>query len=187
MSAIETAADSALVVLGVNVTAMVQLDPAASVDDPDGQVLVWAKSAAFVPLRLILVMVSAAVPLLVRVIVWAPLVVPTFWLPKFTLLGLSVTAGAGAVVAVPESATVCGLPGASSLMLMLAVRVPAAVGVKVTLIVQLPEAATVAPQVVVRAKSPALVPLTATPLMLRVALPVLVSVTVCAALVVLTT
>jgi hypothetical protein len=55
-----------------------------------------------------------------------------------------------------------------------------AVGVKVTLIVQLAPAATLAPQVLVWAKSP----LAATLEMFRAALPVLVSVTVCGALVV---
>ena len=57
---------------------------------------------------------------------------------------------------------------------------PVTVGVKVTLMVQLPPAATLAPQVLVWAKSP----LAATPVMFKAALPVLYSVTVCGALVV---
>jgi len=66
-----------------------------------------------------------------------------------------------------------------------AVRVPVAVGVKVTLMVQFPLfAATELPQLFVCAKSPLLVPATATLEMFNAAFPVLVSVTVCTALVV---
>jgi hypothetical protein len=64
-----------------------------------------------------------------------------------------------------------------------AVRVPEAEGVKVTLIVQLAPAATELPHVLVCAKSPALVPVTAMLVMLKVALPVLRRVTVRAVLV----
>jgi hypothetical protein len=62
-------------------------------------------------------------------------------------------------------------------MLTEAVRLPLAVGVKVTLMVQLPPAATELPQVLVCAKSPALVPAIATLLMLKAALPALLKVT----------
>ena len=89
----------------------------------------------------------------------------------------------------PLSATVCGLPVALSVMLTLALRLPLALGVKVTLMVQEAPAASVLEllgQVLVCAKSPALVPLSPMLLMVRAALPLLVSVTVWAALVVLT-
>jgi len=46
---------------------------------------------------------------------------------------------------VPERRNVCGLPAALSKMLTVAVRVPAAVGLNVTLIAQLPLAATELP------------------------------------------
>ena len=59
---------------------------------------------------------------------------------------------------VPERLTVCGLPVALSVRVTAAVRVPAAVGLKVTLIVQLAPAATLAPQLLVWAKSLALAP-----------------------------
>jgi hypothetical protein len=62
-------------------------------------------------------------------------------------------------------------------MLTEAVRLPLAVGVKVTLMVQLPPAATELPQVLVCAKSPALVPATATLEMLKAAFPALLRVT----------
>jgi hypothetical protein len=61
--------------VGLNVTVMVQLAPAARLL---GQVLVWAKSAALVPVMAILVMLSALVPVLVRVTACPVLVVPTF-------------------------------------------------------------------------------------------------------------
>ena len=63
--------------LGEKVTVMVQLALTAS---ELGQVLVCAKSEALVPVMLMLLMLRASVPLLVRVTAWAALVVPTFWL-----------------------------------------------------------------------------------------------------------
>jgi hypothetical protein len=59
-----------------------------------------------------------------------------------------------------------------------AVRVPLAEGVKVTLIVQLVPAATELPQVLVRAKSLALAPVSAMLVILNAALPELVRVIV---------
>jgi hypothetical protein len=59
-----------------------------------------------------------------------------------------------------------------------AARLPAAEGVKVTLIVQLAPAATLDPQLLVCAKSPALEPKTAMLVMLKVELPELVRVTI---------
>jgi len=52
-----------------------------------------------------------------------------------------------AVVPMPLSVTFCGLPLALSVMLSAAVRVPDAVGLKVTLTVQLAPAANELPQV----------------------------------------
>jgi hypothetical protein len=74
-----------------------------------------------------------------------------------------------------------------SLIETLALRLPLAVGLKVTLIVQFAPAASVLGlrgQVLVCAKSPALVPLIPTLVMVSAAFPLLVSVTVCAPLVV---
>ena len=84
---------------------------------------------------------------------------------------------------VPDSATVCGLPSALSAMVTDAVREPPAVGLNVTLMVQLAFTARVAAHVLVSPKSPALVPVTLIELIVMVALPVFVSVTDCAALV----
>jgi hypothetical protein len=74
---------------------------------------------------------------------------------------------------VPVSATLCGLPTALSVMVRAPVLVPPAVGLKVTLRVQLLPAATLAPQVFVWEKSPLAVML----VMLRTTLPVFLSVT----------
>lgn len=49
----------------------------------------------------------------------------------------------------PVRLTVCGLPGASSVIVTAAVRVPGALGAKVTLIVQLAPAVTELPQVLI--------------------------------------
>jgi len=62
-------------------------------------------------------------------------------------------------VPVPASGTVWGLPPPSSLTVKFAKRCPVACGVNVTLIVQLPPAGTLDPQLLVWAKSPASLPL----------------------------
>ena len=77
---------------------------------------------------------------------------------------------------VPVRFTLCGLPAASSVMVTAAVRVPLALGVKVTLIVQLEPAATLDAQLLVCAKSLPFVPVMAILVMLSVALPLLVRV-----------
>jgi hypothetical protein len=88
------------------------------------------------------VIVSVVVPTLVSVTVFAALIVPMATVPKLKLLGESF-----AVVPIPLSGTCCGLPLALSVMLNAAVRVPVAVGLKVTLVVQLAPAANELPQV----------------------------------------
>ncbi len=155
---------------------MLQLAPAAT-ELP--QVSVSAKS----PLAEILVIVKVAEPVLVSVTVCAALVVPTVWLAKASEVAerLAVVAGA---VPVPVRVTDCGLSEALSVMLRVPVRVPEAVGVKVTLMLQLAPAATELPQVLVCVKSPLFVPVTAMLVRLSEALPVFESVTDCAALVV---
>ncbi len=129
-----------------------------------------------------LVRLKAALPVLVRVTVCAALVAPTDWFPKARLVGERLATRA-VLAPVPERLTVWGLPLALSAMRRVAVRAPLAEGVKVTLTVQLPPAATELPQVLVWAKSPALVPVKARLVTLKAALPELVRVTVCAVLV----
>lgn len=72
-----------------------------------------------------------------------------------------------------------------SVIVSAAVELPAAVGEKVTKTRQLAPALRLEPQVVVSPKAPGLEPVNAMLLMLRVSFPVLISVTICASLVVL--
>jgi hypothetical protein len=80
-------------------------------------------------------------------------------------------------VPVPERLTACGLPLALSAMLTEAVSALAEEGLKVTLIVQFPPAATELPHVLVWAKSLALVPAIPTLVIYKVPLPLLRKVT----------
>jgi len=79
---------------------------------------------------------------------------------------------------------VCGLPTALSIMLTEAARLPIAAGVNLTLIVQLALTATELPHVEETVKSLEFVPVAAMLVMVKLAFPVLVRVTDCAALVV---
>src|SRR5215467_7549502 len=80
---------------------------------------------AFAPVNVMPVMFSVAVPLLFIATLVTALLVPVRWFPNATLTGLNVTADA---VPVPVRGTVCGLPGASSATLMLALCAPVLVG-----------------------------------------------------------
>src|SRR5438046_10468938 len=95
------------------------------------QLLVWAKS----PFAVTLVRLSAAPPVLVSATACAALVVPTVWLPKLRLDGDKLPAAG--VFPTPVRLTLCGLPLALSVRLSVPLRVPAAAGVKGTLIAQL--------------------------------------------------
>src|SRR5208282_4477116 len=97
-----------------------------------------------------------------------------------TPTGSDVLVIASPVTAVPVKDTCCGLAAALSVNVMLPVSVPAAVGVKVTEMVQLALAARLVPQVLVCAK----LPVAAMPLIDRAPAPVFFKVIVCAALVV---
>ncbi len=119
--------------------------PAASVAGPCGHVFVCAKSLAFVPATPIAPIVSGALPVFVRVVDFAVLVVPTVCDENVRVVGVRPTAGAE-TVPVPESATVCGLPAASSATVSEATRLPLAVGANVTEIEQLEPAARAAGQ-----------------------------------------
>ena len=123
-------------------------------------------------------MVSGPVPELLRFTDCAALVVPRLWLPNERLLGESVAFG---TVPVPVRATACGLFAALSVMVTDPARLPEALGVKVTLIVQLVLPATDCPQLFVWAKSPVMAML----VMLSGATEVFGIVMVCAGLVVL--
>jgi len=137
-----------------------------------------AKSLAAEPEIARPLIVSEALPLLVRVIVDAEEAVPTFSAGNETEPGASDTSGA---VPVPVRLTVCVLFAVAlllSVIVKVAPRVLIPEGVKVTLMVQLAPAATDVPQVLLSAKSLPLVPLTAMPLMESAAEPVLLNVIV---------
>src|SRR6266581_1476618 len=111
-------------------------------------------------------------------------VIVTVKLPVFPFFTVTV-AGAVSVKSqpVPVNGTVCGLPPALSVTVSVPVRAPTAVGANVTLMVQFALAASVpgsVPHVFVCAKSPEV----AIELMVNPAVPVFVSVTIFAALVV---
>src|SRR5687768_14539732 len=95
-----TVAARAPVAAGVKVRLTAQVSPDLSVV-PAQVSPGLAKSPAFVPPSLTLVMTREPAPMLVSVMLLAVLVVPTRWLPKITLAGERLTAGAdgGAVTA----------------------------------------------------------------------------------------
>ena len=105
-------------------------------------------------------------------------------MPKASEVGERLTTGPVVLdeTPLPLNAAACGLPLALSVTATPALRVPVAVGLNVTLIVQLVPAARLAPQVCVWVKSPLLVPVMAMPLMLSAAAPALERVIDCAAL-----
>lgn len=86
----------------------------------------------------------------------------------------------GGATAIPVRLMVCGLPGALSIMISEAERVPLPVGVNVTLITQFAFAASDVAQVLVSEKSLLLVPPVVMLVMLSGPLPLFVSVSVCA-------
>jgi hypothetical protein len=98
-------------------------------------------------------------------------------------LNVKVAAGVVDVVPVPFRVMVCGEPLALSATLRFAVKLAAALGEKAMEIVQLEFAARELPQVLVSANALALVPVMPMLAMSSVALPVLVRVAVCAALI----
>lgn len=119
---------------------MEQVPAAARVAGPTGQVFVCPYCA----LAAMLVMVSAALPVLVSVTDCGALVVPVGWLTKVKLAGAKDTTGAGTDAPVPLREIACGLPAALSPMVIEPVWVLRAVGVNETLMVQVPAGARVA-------------------------------------------
>jgi hypothetical protein len=135
----------------------VQLAEAAS-DDPQVLLLI-RKSPGFVPDVAMLEMLIALVPLFVSVIGFPAPLLPTATDTQFRLVGETEALPPDDVVPVPDKVTFCGLPVPESVKLSVALRAPAAVGLKVTDAVQLADAARLAPQVLPEmAKSPAFVP-----------------------------
>src|SRR5215469_8357416 len=101
--------------------------------------------------------VSEAVPVFVRVNIWAALLLPTGALLKLMLVGERDAMGARPA---PPSNTACGLPVALSAIVRDALRFPIASGVKLISMVQLAPTATELLHVLVCAKSPLFIPAT---------------------------
>jgi hypothetical protein len=174
-----TLADRVPLAVGVNVTLIVQLAPAATLDP---QVLVCAKSPGFAPVSEMLWIVSVF-PRLVSVIVCGLLVVPTSRLEKVIELLDSDTA----LWPLPLRFTVSLPELVLSVIVKVALIDPIVDGVKVTVKVHTAPAATLLPQLLVSLKAALFAPEIVTLEMFNVTVPVLVSVTVCGALLVPTT
>ena len=96
------------------------------------------------PVTATLDIVSVPLPVFVIVNIWAAPVLPTATLLKLRLVAENATAGTAPV---PVSLTASGLSDALSVIVTDAIRVPGAVGAKVTPIMQLVPAATEVPHV----------------------------------------
>jgi len=132
---------------GVNLGLIVQLAPAASAP-PTGQLFVCENSMALVPVKLTMPKVSGALPVLDKLMARGALGVLRVTAPKSTATGARVATGTNGVgaVPVPETPTVWGLPAAVEVTVTTPVDAAADDGKKVTLIVQLEAAASVAAQ-----------------------------------------
>ena len=161
------------VVVGEKITRIRQLPPAAS-ELP--QVFVVTKLPAPVPESAMLVIASAALPVLESVIDCPALTLPDCVL-KVSDVGERAATGAVGAVPVPVRATVCGDPVALSATESVAEKLAAEAGLKITEIVQSAPTATELPQVFVSLKSAAFVPVMLMPLIASAAEPILVSVT----------
>lgn len=181
-SATESVATIAAAEVGVKTTVTVQLAPAAS-DVP--QVLVEIeKELAFVPLRLMEVIDSADVPALVNIKTCATLLVPTVTVPNASVAGVRAACGAVGVTPVQLSADATWGMGDGKFAASVAERTPVAVGVQVTLMVQLAPIASVAGHALVCANELGFVPKIEILLKVSAAVPVFESVSVCEELVV---
>jgi hypothetical protein len=147
------------------------------------QLPVRTKAVAFGPDSTKLLMVIGAEPVFRMAKACVALVVPTNWSLKARAEGVRVMIGAAATP-VPDNGTVVGELGAFEVMTTEADFTPSVVGLNDIAIVQLPLGATVA-QPFVGVKDVASIPVTVTPVTDKLALPVLVIVTVDAALAVL--
>src|SRR5437879_590249 len=163
-------------IVGVKMTLIVQLAPAARLLP---QLLVEKFKLAAMPS---IGRIRVALPLFVSVTGIGRLLVPTVWLPvNVRLGGASVTTGAAPV---PVRVIVRGLPLPLSVIMIAPVLVPRAVGLKVTLMVQLAPAATLVPFLQVVPGAGAKSPLGSTLVMVKVVPLPLFNVSVCAGLVV---
>ena len=158
--------------VGLKTSEIVQLAAGATAA---AQLLVNPNSEAFGPPRETEEMCSVALPELLTVSVCDALEVPCVVTGKDGEGGEKVTVGTTAMP-LPLKARLCGEPEALSETIRLAVRWPAAAGVKTTEIVQLEAGATAVVQLLVKLKSEGLEPLMETEETVRGAFPELMMV-----------
>ena len=174
------------ILVAVNTTPIWQLLPGASELAQSGGVAVGLTVVRLNGVATaMLLRMRLAKPVLVMVMNWLALVVLRVCAPKVSAAGAMAMPGTALAEPVPVRAMVCGEPGALLTTLMLPLRAATVSGVKVMLMAQVPPAligGVAIGQVLVNPKSPLLVML----LMVRLAVPLLVSVTTVAGLVVLT-
>lgn len=163
------------VALGLKITLMVHVPFGASavllVQVPP---LAMLKSDRLLPVTEMPLRVTVELPVLVAVADIAELALPTVTVPKLRPAeGVRLKPGC---VPVPVRPKDCGLLGALSATLMLAVRAPVALGWKITLIVQVPfgasEVLLVQVPPLATLKSDRLLPVTEMPVRVRVEVPV---------------
>ncbi|HVO88269.1 MAG TPA: hypothetical protein VMV45_06985, partial [Casimicrobiaceae bacterium] len=164
------------VAVGANDTEIVHCAPGATLL----HVVVTGNSDGF---ELVTLLTATAVPpVLVTVMTLAALEVPTFWVPKVAVCGNESWPGVALGEPVPDTAIVCGLPAPLLVMVMVPLRAPVAAGVNVIEIVHVALALSVVqPELDTPNSEGALL---AMPEMATALPPVLVTVTLCAALVV---
>lgn len=145
--------------------------PEAIEDGDSGQLWVTPKS----PLAEILEIVNVPAPVLVMTMGLAALTVLTVCELKFSEVGARL---ASPWIPVPERLTACGVSAALSLRVMLAVFAPVLVGANLACTKQTAFTAKVVPQEFTKAKSEVLAPVSVMELIVKVAVPLLVTVTV---------
>ena len=164
--------------VGVKVTLMLQV-PLGARDEP--HVLFSPKSPTLAPATLMELKFTGLKPVFETVMDCPALVFPTGSLPNPSVGTESCTTASPPL---PESETLCGVPGALSVKEREALRVPFAVGAKLILIWQLAATATLPWQLLVSRKSPEFVPVIATFDKFSGPVPLFVSVRLCGELVV---
>ena len=187
LSVIESVAARAPAAVGVNVILITHVAFGATAA-PFVQVVpaATAKSAAFAPESdAAAVMFRLAFPVFFTVTACALLVVLTVWLVNTRADGVTVATGAVATP-VPVRLIVCGLPVALSAIVSVADRAPEALGVKVMLMMQLEVGVTglLVVQVVPLATANSALPVEGADVNVRLPVPLFITVTLCALLVV---
>ena len=160
--------------LGAKMIFAVQLADAASV--APHVLLKTRKSPGFVPANPMLLIVIEVVPLFSALPSWAPLP-PTGTETQLRLGGVTDALPDEFVVPVPVNETFCGVLLAESLKFSVALRAPVVVGPKMIFAVQLADAASEAPQVLLNTrKSPGFMPVNVMLLIVIAAVPLFLSV-----------